>query len=158
MRAKELNFMLRLGIIVHFDRQLRASHLILGCVPSYTSYEDSLSALTIGSPLLSYLDIQATQLTHVVKGRLKDVQEEADKEKALKQVAKASLQEKTMGLIVMERWATTAENALELVEQKASELLSKLEEAELKLMKTACILSAWEKEFPDLKGGDIARK
>ena len=38
--------------------QLRASHLILGCVPSYTNYQDSLSTLTIGSPLLSYFDVQ----------------------------------------------------------------------------------------------------
>ena len=34
------------------------SHLILGCVPSYTSYQDSLGALIVGNPLLSYLDIQ----------------------------------------------------------------------------------------------------
>lgn len=92
----------------------------------------------------------------MVKGRLKDVQEEANKEKALKQVVEASLQEKTMGLIMMERQVTTTENALELVEQKASEFLSNLGEAELKLMKTASILSTWEKEFADLKGGEKA--
>ena len=34
------------------------SHLILGCVPSYTSYQDSLGALIVGNPLLSYLDVQ----------------------------------------------------------------------------------------------------
>ena len=43
---------------MHFDEQLRASHLILGCVPSYISYHDSSSALTVGSPLLSYLDVR----------------------------------------------------------------------------------------------------
>ena len=32
--------------------------MILGCVPSYTSYQDSSSALIVGSPLLSYLDIR----------------------------------------------------------------------------------------------------
>lgn len=42
---------------VHYDGQLRASHLILSCVSSYTSYQDSLGALTVGSPLLSYLCI-----------------------------------------------------------------------------------------------------
>ena len=32
--------------------------MILGCVPSYTSYQDSLRALTVGNPLLSYLDVR----------------------------------------------------------------------------------------------------
>ena len=58
VRARELNFVLRSEIFVHYDGQLRASHLILGCVPSYTSYQDSSSALIVGSPLLSYLDIR----------------------------------------------------------------------------------------------------
>lgn len=53
--------------------------------------------------MLDFLLIQATQLTHVVEGQLKDAHEEADKEKALKQVAEASLHEKTMGLNMMER-------------------------------------------------------
>ena len=57
VRARELNFVLRSEIFVHYDGKLRASHLILGCVPSYTSYQDSSSALIVGSPLLSYLDI-----------------------------------------------------------------------------------------------------
>ena len=38
--------------------QLRASHLILGCVPSYTNYQDSSGTLMIDSPLLSYFDVQ----------------------------------------------------------------------------------------------------
>lgn len=33
-------------------------------------------------------------MTHVVEGRFKGIMEEADKEKALKQVAKATLNEK----------------------------------------------------------------
>lgn len=45
-------------LVVHYDGQLRASHLILGCVPSYTSYQNSPSALTVGSSLLSYLDMR----------------------------------------------------------------------------------------------------
>ena len=46
---------------------------------------------------------QAAQMTHVVEGRLKGVMEEADKEKVLKQVTKASLNEKTLELNVVER-------------------------------------------------------
>ena len=55
-------------------------------------------------------------MTNVVEARLKEAQEETDKENALKQVAKASLKEKTLGLNVMERRATTIEKALELAE------------------------------------------
>lgn len=53
-------------------------------------------------------------MTHVAEGWLKDAQEEADKEKALKQVAEASLKEKTLGLNVMEWRVTIVEQALEL--------------------------------------------
>ena len=57
VRVKGLNFVLRFEIFVHYDGQLRASDLILDCVHSYTSYQNLLSALTVGSPLLSYLDV-----------------------------------------------------------------------------------------------------
>ena len=58
MHIWELNFILCLEIFVHYDEQLKASRLILGCVPSYTSYQDSSSALMVGNPLLSYLNIR----------------------------------------------------------------------------------------------------
>ena len=54
---KELNFILCSEVFVHYDGQLKASYLILGCVPSYTSYQNSSSALMVGSPLLSFLDV-----------------------------------------------------------------------------------------------------
>lgn len=71
----------------------------------------------------------------MVEGRLKDAQEEVDKEKALKQVAEASLKEKTLGLNIMERRATTTKKVLELIEQKASEAAGKLGETELSLQR-----------------------
>ena len=43
---------------MHYDWQLRASHLIFDCVPSYTSYQDPILALIVGSPLLSYIEIR----------------------------------------------------------------------------------------------------
>lgn len=61
-------------------------------------------------------------MTHVVEGRLKGIIEEADKEKALKQVVEASLNEKTLELNAMEWRATTAERARELAEQRAEGL------------------------------------
>lgn len=38
MHVSDLNFVLRLVIFVHFDGKLRASHLILGCTPGYTTW------------------------------------------------------------------------------------------------------------------------
>lgn len=74
-------------------------------------------------------------MTHVVEGRLKGAMEEADKKLALKQVAEAILQEKTLGLNVMERQETTVEKALELVK-------GKLGETELKFVETVNLPSA----------------
>lgn len=54
----------------------------------------------------------------------------------------------------MERLATSTEKALELAEQKANEAQCKLGETKLKLVKTASILSAPDKEFTDYKGGE----
>ena len=42
-------------------------------------------------------------MTHVIKGQLKGVMEEADKEKALKQVAEVSFNGKTLELNVVKR-------------------------------------------------------
>ena len=67
----------------------------------------------------SYLVIVLGRLVDLcLEGQLNGVMEEADKEKALKQVAKASLKEKTLGLNMMEQRATTVEKALEFAEQK----------------------------------------
>ena len=37
VHVRDLNFVLRLEIFVHTDRQLQASHLILGCNPVYST-------------------------------------------------------------------------------------------------------------------------
>lgn len=61
VQIRELNFILCSEIFMHYDGQLRASHLILVCMPLYTSYQDSLDALTIDSPLLSYLEVRLSR-------------------------------------------------------------------------------------------------
>ena len=52
--------------------------------------------------LLSLPLFQAAQLNHVVEGRFKGIMEEIDKEKALKQVAEANLNKKTLELSSMQ--------------------------------------------------------
>lgn len=58
----------------------------------------------------------------------------------------------------MEMWVTTVEKELELAEQKANEAMNRLSKTELKLTKTASVLSAKDKEFTDYKGGEKIRK
>lgn len=62
VHTRDLNFILWLKIFVHFDGQLQALHFILSCVPSYTSYQDPRPALTVGSPLLSYINVRLLEL------------------------------------------------------------------------------------------------
>lgn len=48
IKVRDLNFLLCSEIFMHYGSQLRASHLILNCTPSYTSYQDPRQALTVG--------------------------------------------------------------------------------------------------------------
>ena len=90
-------------------------------------------------------------MTLVVEGRLKGIIEEADKEKALKQVVEANLNEKTLELNAMEWRATIVERARELAKQRAEGLQGKLGEAEIKLTEATSIVSTYDKELADLK-------
>ncbi|XP_030970474.1 uncharacterized protein LOC115990842 [Quercus lobata] len=58
VHAKDLNFVLRSEIYVHWDGQLRASHLILGVEPVYSTWQPFKQALIVDSPLLSYIDVR----------------------------------------------------------------------------------------------------
>ena len=58
VHARDLNFVLRSEIYVHWDGQLRASHLILGVEPVYSTWQPFKQALIVDSPLLSYIDVR----------------------------------------------------------------------------------------------------
>ena len=58
VHAKDLNFILRSEVFVHWDGQLRASHLILGVDPVYSTWQSFKQALLVDSPLLSYIEVQ----------------------------------------------------------------------------------------------------
>lgn len=77
--------------------------------------------------------------------------EEADKEKAIKQVAKSSFNEKILELNVAKRRATTGKRARELDEQKVEDLHGKLGEAKVKLAKVLSTVSTRDKELANLK-------
>ena len=92
----------------------------------YTNFISVNTRITLTFPFLSLLPSQATQLTHVVEGRLKGMMEEANKKKALKQVVEANLNEKTQELNAIECQATMVERALELAKQKAEAEVSNI--------------------------------
>ena len=58
VHVRDLNFILRSEIFVHWDRQLRASHLILGVELVYFTWQPFRQALLVDSPILSYIDIR----------------------------------------------------------------------------------------------------
>ena len=58
VHVRDLNFVLRLEIFVHWDGQLQASHLILGVDLVYSTWQAFSQALLVDSPLLSYIDVR----------------------------------------------------------------------------------------------------
>ena len=58
VHVRDLNFVLRSEIYVHWDRQLRTSHLILGVEPVYSTWQSFKQVLLVDSPLLSYIDVR----------------------------------------------------------------------------------------------------
>ena len=86
-----------------------------------------------------------------MEGQLKGMMEEANKEKALKQVTGSNLNKKTLELNVAKRRITTTERAQELAEQSAEDLQGKLGKAEVKLAKVLSIVFTRDKELGNLK-------
>ena len=58
VEVQDLNFVLHSEIFVHYNGQLRASNLILGCTPSYTSYQAPGLAFLASNLLLTYIDVR----------------------------------------------------------------------------------------------------
>ena len=58
VHVRDLNFVLKFEIFVHTDRQLQASHFILGCVPVYKTWQPFSQDLLLENPLLSYIDVR----------------------------------------------------------------------------------------------------
>ena len=58
VHVKDLNFILRSKVFVHWDGQLRAPHLILGVEPVYSTWQSFKQELLVDSPLLSYIDVR----------------------------------------------------------------------------------------------------
>ena len=60
VHVRDLNFILWSEIYVHWDGQLRASHLILGVESVYSTWQSFKQVLLVDSPLLLYIDVRHT--------------------------------------------------------------------------------------------------
>ena len=58
VHVRDLNFILRSEIFVHWDGQLQASRLILRVEPIYSTWQAFGQALLVDIPLLSYIDVR----------------------------------------------------------------------------------------------------
>ena len=94
---------------------------------------------------------QAAQLTHIFDGRLKELAEDAEREKAFKDVAEATSKEKTKATTTAEKKAVMSEKDRVTVEKGSSELEAKLGEIELKLAKATSLNTAQAEELANLK-------
>ena len=94
---------------------------------------------------------QAAQLTHVLDGRLKELSEDAEWERALKEVATATMKEKRKVAEATEKKATMSKKARALAKKRSTELEMKLGGTELKLAKARSLNLAHANELADLK-------
>ena len=100
---------------------------------------------------LSLLCRQATQLAYVIDERLREAAEDADREKALKDVVVATTKENCKATIVAEKRAQEAEKGRVLVEQKLAEMDVKLGRTEFKLAEAKSLNLGHVDEIVDLK-------
>ena len=86
-----------------------------------------------------------------MEDRLKSAVEEADKKKALKEVAKVTVKEKSTIVENAKKRARVAKRAQALVEQNLAKVTAKLKEVELRLAGAESLNLAKDKEITELK-------
>ena len=90
-------------------------------------------------------------MTHILGERLKELAEDADWEKALKDVANENLMEKGKAVEAVEKKAQSSEKARVLAEKKVAKVEGWLESVELKLAKANNLNLAQVDQIIDLK-------
>ena len=107
--------------------------------------------ISSASLYLLLLRYQAAQLTHILDERLKELIEDADWEKALKDVANAMAKEKGKAIEAAKKKAQSLEKARLLAEKKLAKVEAKLGGIELKLAEAKSLTLAYVDEIADLK-------
>lgn len=90
-------------------------------------------------------------MTHMLKERLKELAEDAEKEKALKDVIDATTMEKSKAVEAAEKRAQSSEKACQLAKEKVAEVEGRLKGAKLKLIEAASLNLAQADQMADLK-------
>jgi len=89
---------------------------------------------------------------------VKELAKDAEREKALKDVAESSAKEKTKAAATVEKKAAAFEKAKVLVKKRSSELEGRLGETELKLAEAVSLNTVQAEELVDLKAALEARE
>ena len=87
---------------MNFDKQLRASHLILGCTPVYSTWQLFGQALLVDCLLLSYIDVRLLNFlpANLILGVAQDLDPRLTRAKSLVLVRNASANIVFQGLTI----------------------------------------------------------
>ena len=114
------------------------------------------SPLFVITALSSYLYLlllvcQATQLTHILNGRVKELVEDAERERALNDVMEAASKERAKIAATAEKKAVVSEKAKALAEKRLADLEAKVGEIELKLAEAEILNTTRAEELTNLR-------
>ena len=109
-----------------------------------------LTALSLYLYLL-LLVCQATQLTHIFKKQVKELVEDTEWKRALKDVVEATSKERVKAAAITKKKAVAFEKARVLAEKRFSDLETKLGETELKLAEALSLKTVRAEELANLK-------
>ena len=98
---------------------------------------------------LLLLVCQATQLTHILEGRVRELAQDIERERALKDAAKATNKERVKISATAEKNAATSEKYKVSAEKRLLDLGAKLGETEQKLVEAESLNTAREEELAD---------
>ena len=90
-------------------------------------------------------------MTHILGERLKELAEDAEREKALKDIANDNVKEKGKATEVTEKKAQSLEKARQLAKKRIAEVEGRLEGVELKLAEANSLNLAQANQIADLK-------
>ena len=90
-------------------------------------------------------------MAHILDGRVKELSEDAYREKATRETAVKTAKEKIKAANTVEKKAATAEKARALAKKRSVELLAKQNEVDLKLVEAISLNIAQAEELPDLR-------
>ena len=100
---------------------------------------------------LLLLVCQVAQLTHILEGQVRELAEDVERERALKDAAEAMRKGREKIAATVEKKAATSEKARVSAEKRFSNLEAKLGETELKLAEAASLNIVRAEELADLR-------